>query len=178
MGEAHLKVWQLLPEMQQNWLWDCASDRIGWWWWLERKEVRDEKLLFRLCLLSDEAWSLHCLFSFWSRDLHSYPSSGAISTVGEDSPLCSLLGSPQCLDVRFKIPQAVFPPKLCCCWHVGLKQIWKLAALSWLPERVYQIGSCCTVHSSRQVFWKGWSYVRFFLYARAKHLILDTAISV
>lgn len=54
--------------------------------------------------------------------------------------------------VGFKIPQAeaVFPPNLCFGWHIGLKQVaspqgslkrgWKLAALSWLPERVYQTG--------------------------------------
>lgn len=153
MGEAHLKVWQLLPEMQQNWLWDWASHRIGWWWWLERKEVRMKRTFIQIVppLRWGSKSSLLVLLLVqrlaflpiqWC-NLSSEGGQPLVLTTGQST----VLGMPS-KNVGFKIPQteAVFPPKLCCCWHVGLKKIsrprgslkggWKLVALSWLPERV------------------------------------------
>lgn len=113
--------------------------------------------------------------------------SDAASTVMEASPLCSLPGSPQCLDCplrMFKIPQAeaVFPPKLCCCWHIELKQISSLgrSLKSCIVLATWKgLSDRCPValFTAAKYFGRAGALVRFLLYARAKHFILDRAMT-
>lgn len=112
MGETQVKVWELLLENAAKlwWkLWDQASGRMvvvrgsteGW----------KRTVLLRLCPLSDETQVLHWLFSFWSKDLHFYPSSSSASTIKETNLLCWAFTAGQPTvpgmpfkDVGFKLP--------------------------------------------------------------------------
>lgn len=147
--EAFLKL--MGSEIVAAVTWKCSKTaseteyQIGWWWWLVKKEVRDEKHSFTQIMPSlDETMSLHCLFSFWSKDLRSYRWCNFNSDGGHSLVFTTGQSTVPAKDVELKIPQAeaVFPPKFGCCWHIGLKQIsspWG-SSLFWQPERVYQIG--------------------------------------
>lgn len=145
-------------------------------------------VLLRLCLLSGEALSLHCLFSFWSKDLHSYQwcsfNSGGGQSLVLTARQSTVLGMPS-KNVVFKISEAeaVFPPKLRCCWHIGLKQISSLwrSLKSWIVLASWKglSGKCLVALfiAAAKYFGRAGALARFLLYARAKHLILDTAMT-